>query len=74
MVEPVLEPKATLAIEAPPDVIAGIEEEARKYGLKPASYLLLLHGLHTGSVSPSFADAVREIFNHDREILRVLAK
>jgi hypothetical protein len=74
MVEPITEPKASLAIEAPPDVIAGIEQEALKYGLKPASYLLLLHNLHTGSVSSAFAGAVREIFNHDREILRVLAK
>jgi hypothetical protein len=66
---------AILAIEAPPDVIAGIEEEARKYGLKPSSYLLLLlHGLHTGAVNHSFLDAVKEIFNQDREILRILAK
>jgi hypothetical protein len=74
MVEPATEPTASLAIEAPPDVIAGIEEEARKYGLKPSSYLLLLHGLHTGAVDLSFLDAVKEIFNHDREILRILAK
>jgi hypothetical protein len=64
----------SLAIQAPAATIAEIAEEARKYGLQPSSYLLLLHSLHIGSVSPSFRNAVKEVFTHDREILRTLAK
>lgn len=64
----------TLAIEAPPTIIAEIAEEARKYGLQPSSYLLMLHCMHTGSVGPAFLGAVKEIFVQDREILGALAK
>jgi hypothetical protein len=50
------------------------DEEARQVGLSSPSYLLLIHSLKTGAVTQSFLDAVKEIFTHDREILRLLAK
>jgi hypothetical protein len=74
MKDPADQKTTTLAIEAPAATIAEIEEEAHKYGLHPSTYLLLLHSLHTGSASPSFRSAVKEVFTHDREILRELAK
>jgi hypothetical protein len=74
MAQPAAEGTTNLAIEAPAALIAEIEEESRKFGLQPSSYLLLLHCVHTGSVNPSFRAAVKEVFTHDREILRTLAK
>jgi hypothetical protein len=64
----------TLILEVPRTTVAEIDAAAAKYGLSRSSYFLMLHALRRGSVRPSLPAEVREIFTHDREILRELAK
>ena len=64
----------TRSIEFPAEALNDIERAANRFGLKPTSYLLLLHATRSGSVDPSMLQSVREIFTKDREILKELAK
>ncbi len=64
----------TLTITAPADIMAGVQAEARRMGLEPASYLLLLHALRNEPGSARFLSGVREVFTQDREILTKLAE
>lgn len=63
-----------ITIEVSSEVVAEIDAEAHKFGLQRSSYLLALHAIHCGSIDPSLLSSVREIFTHDRDILRELAK
>jgi hypothetical protein len=64
----------TLTIHAPADVMAGVHAEARRMGLEPAAYLLLLHAMRHGQGSATFLSGVREVFTQDRDILAKLAE
>ncbi len=47
-----------------------LQEPAARYH----SYIVMLHAMARGAVRPSLPTEVREIFAHDREILKELAK
>jgi hypothetical protein len=66
--------QATRSVEFPADALADIERTASRFGLQSAAYLLLLHAVKSGAVAPSVMESVREIFTHDRDILKELAK
>jgi hypothetical protein len=69
-----VQPYASRSIEFPAEAMNDIERAAHSFGLKPASYLWLLHATRSGSVDPSMLHSVGEIVTKDREILKELAK
>lgn len=64
----------TVDVAVPAPLHAKLLASAEKMGLSLSSYLELLQAIQAGQVSPDLIGAVREVFTHDREILRELAK
>ena len=60
-------------VALPRDVFVELELAGREHGLSPAGYIALIHAIHQRQVRPDLASCVREIFTHDRAILKELA-
>lgn len=65
---------SSITLSLPRDVGAEMQKTAAALGMKPESYLMILHDINSGKVARSFLREAREVFTNDREVLKELAK
>jgi hypothetical protein len=66
-------PQST-SISFSPSAYARIEADAKLHGMSAQTYLLALSAVQSKRVSPEVLKALGELYTHDHETLRELAK
>lgn len=64
----------SVTLSLPAAVATEMQRTAATLGLKPESYVMILHAINSGKVARSFLREAREVFITDREVLEELAK
>ncbi len=63
-----------VAVSLPAALHAQLQASADKMGLTVPVYLEMLEAVQTGRIPANLVGAIRDIYTHDAEILRELAK